>query len=73
MGNTSLPVQRLSSPCWRRAQLGAQGGLALKGRGKGGSASLVFLVNLSIEQSISQRRKHKIIGYTALSCMRAWK
>lgn len=41
--------------------------------GKVGSSSLVFLVNLSIEQSISQRHKHKIIGYTALFCMSTWK
>lgn len=38
-----------------------------------GSALLVFLVNLSIEQSISQRHKHKIIGYTVLFCISTWK
>lgn len=34
---------------------------------------LVFLVNLSIEQSISQRHKHKIIGYAVLFCISTWK
>lgn len=38
-----------------------------------GSALLVFLVNLSVEQSIPQKHKHKIIGYTTLFCMSTWK
>lgn len=38
-----------------------------------GSALLVFLVNLSVEQSVSQKHEHKIIGYTALFCMSTWK
>lgn len=41
--------------------------------GRVGSALLVFLVNLSIEQSTPQKHKHKIIGYTALFCMNTWK
>lgn len=38
---------------------------ALKGTAQGGSALLVFLGNLSMEQSTSQRHTHKIGGYAA--------
>lgn len=33
---------------------------------------LVFLVNLSIKQSVSHSHSHKIIGYAALSWVSTW-
>lgn len=47
------------SPLPAVGELSAQSKLSLEGMGRVGSAALVFLVILSIEQSISQRHRHK--------------
>lgn len=55
-----------SSPCCGRAQAGAWR------CGEGASSLLVFLVNLSIKQSVSHSHSHKIISYVALSWVSTW-